>query len=92
MLRIFTRRTGLPARLYHAQKGLCFLCGLELLPHDWSRDHIFPRVRYPRMRHNIVLMHKTCNNVTKNDREPTPEEVERVRAIYASIGLTAFIY
>lgn len=92
-------QNGLLRLLWDAQRGLCFLCSVEMRPvkavprepYGWSRDHVYARAGAGRGLHNnIVLAHGDCNQ-RKGDRDPTPSEIERTRALYTSIGLVAFV-
>lgn len=82
-------------RLAEAQDNLCFYCqtGLILLDpnikYDMdfgnrqdvaSYDHVVPRIRGGRGGDNIVIAHRGCNS-SKNKREPTAEEIERLRIL-----------
>lgn len=59
------------ARLWTAQSGHCFHCGLPMHAYRtqdglrWSREHIYPRSIYGRG--VIVLAHRSCNSV-RGDR------------------------
>lgn len=62
------------ARLFIAQKGLCFHCDKPMLMHParkkksgsynegWTREHVFPKSRGGKNAGNIVLAHLTCNS------------------------------
>ncbi len=92
------------SRLWQAQDGCCFHCNEKMIrsgAHDVlarhvpgrlvSRDHLFPRSTSGRgMLNNLVLAHCSCNGARGNN-DPTPEMVERARALYAQIGEEPFL-
>lgn len=96
------RKSSLYAVLWHAQGGLCFYCKIAMQPRRRlnpngefdkraTKDHVFPRGSSGRgLLNNIVLAHNECNNA-KGSRQPTPDEIERAREMYASFGQVAFI-
>lgn len=85
--------------LWMAQEGKCFYCGNDMeptngcaktgnLPNAATRDHLFPRSRYPHKHNVTVWCHQKCNS-KKGDREPTLAEFcryqwlsEREKAIH----------
>lgn len=89
--------------LWMAQEGKCFFCNGPMqptngcaktgnLPHAATRDHLFPRSRYPHKHHVTVWCHQKCN-LEKGDREPTLAEFcryklldDRARAIQNATG------
>lgn len=88
-----TRAAGFPPlvlSLRLAQRGRCFHCGEPMRftsgNHKlrWSREHLFPRANYGPAT-CFVLAHRGCNS-DRHDAEPTPDEIERARAIYAVAG------
>jgi hypothetical protein len=81
------------ARLYQAQKGLCFHCGKPMLNAAWTsrkrkngytKEHMFPKqfIRFFLFsgRWNTALAHQPCNNL-KSNRLPTEEELIRFREL-----------
>lgn len=85
-------------KLRRAQGNLCFHCaapmeerkGRHLSRLGWTREHIFPRHKYPGMIHNIVLAHYSCNT-RRGGRMPTQVEIDRTIALYKMMSMTAFI-
>jgi hypothetical protein len=83
------------SQIFHRQDHGCYLCddrfargALELHGSNSgapSRDHVFPRVQGGRADANILLAHKSCNNL-KGDRWPYPCEVIYLASIYAKPG------
>lgn len=91
------------AQIWRAQDGRCFLCGAEMTRGDglkasgatrhltWTREHIYPRGGTGRGLHNnVALSHSRCNS-DRGGREPTPDEIERGRLIYACMGIEAYL-
>ena len=57
--------------LFHAQGGLCAICGLEIVRSNRSVDHVVPKSRGGKNRvGNLVMSHPACN-ARKGDRPPT---------------------
>lgn len=86
--------------IFTAQHGLCFHCDNIMLEkvapgqhggYGWSAEHIHPLCGTGRgMSNNVVFAHPGCNGA-KGGREPTEEEIAKGRAIYAILGLEAFL-
>ena len=63
----------LSLRLYKAQHGNCFHCGLPMEPNParkrnngsytkgWTREHVIPKAHGGKNKNNVVLAHTTCN-------------------------------
>jgi len=92
--KVFTKPPRGPMTLIHqlwlAQGGLCFHCGEPMLKHvpgnyfkRWTREHLWPRSKFPTEYGSIVLAHKACNNA-RRDQLPTNAELDRAAALYAS--------
>ena len=89
-------KASLVNRLWVVQSGRCFHCGEAMLMgvasnhgRGWSREHIFPVSRGGRNAGNVVLAHRKCNSARGNP-EPSEDEIERARAIFAVMGLAPF--
>ncbi len=82
------------ARLYLAQKGLCFHCGNSMkmgsatklangkFNMGWTREHVVPLSKGGKNTGNIVLAHIKCNT-QRGNADPTPDMLERLKAIHA---------
>lgn len=98
--RICRKPTAFVAKMFRAQRGRCFHCGEPMAlivprgaPKNLgvTREHLFPkRGTGWGMANNVVLAHPVCNE-TKAAREPTDEEIERARSLYALLGWPAFV-
>lgn len=86
-------------KLYEAQDGKCFHCGKSVPARGsnqntkrggWSRDHVYPRSTTRGLARNIVIAHRGCNN-ERGDRPMSDADIARVKALYASLGLEAFV-
>jgi hypothetical protein len=85
-------------KLYEAQGGNCFHCGKPVPPRGdkdmskkgWSRDHVYPRSTTRGLARNIVIAHRGCNN-RRGDMPMSDADIQRVKALYGSLGLEAFV-
>lgn len=77
--------------LLRKQRKRCYLCGepMDLSNHGrgrnllaWTYEHVFPRAAGGRDLSNILLAHRSCNDV-KHSRWPYPCEVIYLFAVYA---------
>lgn len=87
---------NLVVALFEVQGGLCFICDKPMMPrghglYSWTRDHVFPRsTTGAGLHNNIVLAHALCNH-ERGCPEPSAEQIEKARSIYATMGLVAFV-
>lgn len=91
---------GYLCALFEAQESLCFHCNKPMifvrgagLPKGLmaTREHLYPKGLNGRgMHHNVVLAHGDCNN-KRGCQPPTEAELIKASALYAKIGLQAFI-
>lgn len=75
--------------LYGAQRGRCFYCGKFMAGRKATRDHLVPRCKGTTLNLNMVVCCEPCN-LKKGCRMPTQREMDKARAIYASMGIPAF--
>lgn len=96
----FVEPQGMLCALWEAQDGCCFHCDRPMIfvrgagfpKGDMAtREHVYPRSTQGRNLHNnIVLAHSGCNN-ERGCRAPTDLELSKAKAIYAVMGMTAFV-
>lgn len=75
--------------LFRAQHGRCAYCDRPFDYGKLTRDHVMPKSRGYGKRMNIVLVCWGCN-ARKANRLPTPDELDRARKVYATLGKPAF--
>lgn len=88
---------SLRKQLFHAQKGVCFICGGEKGEMEWARpslpaslqptiDHVIPKaLRGYDGPGNILCAHSGCNN-DKGDRWPTGCELIWLLQVNVQLG------
>ena len=81
------------AALWEAQGGKCFFCADPMPrtrevgtndPDDPSRDHLFPKAKYPLMAHVWVWCHRKCNQA-KGHRDPELAEYCRYKNLVKDV-------
>lgn len=77
-------------RLWRAQDGHCYLCGIPFSDDHWAtEDHVVPRSRKGKDRGNICLAHQGCNT-WKGNRKPYPCELIALDAVNAKLDWYAW--
>lgn len=96
VIRMMNHGRGQYHWIWTLQGRKCFYCTARIVDRPWTsdrpngytRDHVWPKSRYPAQPDNIVLSCHGCN-MAKGDREPRPEEIARAMVLYED--LRAFI-
>jgi 5-methylcytosine-specific restriction endonuclease McrA len=78
--------TASKAEMLRVQRGRCFYCDGEITTKSATRDHLFPRASGRQLNLNKVLACRKCN-CRKGCRQPTDDEVNRARDLYALMGI-----
>lgn len=77
-------------RLYKAQDGTCYLCDKPFPYSKMTKEHVESRSKGGKnSQKNIVLACSPCN-AKKGDRDPTPDELRKMRAIHSKAKLLVF--
>lgn len=80
------RLREIAARIVLVQGGSCYLCGEEFSgARPATQDHVIPKAKRGRNRHNILMAHLTCN-WEKADRMPTPDELAYLRRVNVALA------
>jgi hypothetical protein len=84
--------------ILEAQGNLCFHCDKPMMPPGMeaprgkqrNREHVYPRARHRWLVNNQVWAHERCNTL-RGSKPPTAAMIAKAKALYAVLGLTAFL-
>lgn len=73
--------------LYRIQNGYCFYCNIYFPIEKTNIDHVIPKSKIKNGLHNNCVVSCIKCNDKKKDRNPTQEELGRVKELYLKFRL-----